>query len=125
MGIAAIIFIVAMGGVAVALLSRVFFAGTLSFVKIKTKSVSALVLGKRKKDMYRHSGIYTNYFMCFDLGNGDRIELPVNKKQFKADNIGKRGVLTYKGEIFVSFILDEDKPKPKETYILNGKAVEK
>ncbi len=125
MGVTVILLVVLFGGVAVALLSRVFFAGTLTFVKSKSKSVPAVVLGKRKKDMYRASGIYTNHFILFDLGNGDKMELPVNKKLFRADNIGKSGILTYKGEIFISFVLDEDMPKPKETYVLNGQVVEK
>jgi len=125
MGTAVIIFVIALVGVGGVLLSRVFFAGTLSFVKTKSKSVKAVVLGKRKKDMYRASGIYTNHFILFDLGNGDKMELPVNKRLFYEDNIGKSGILTYKGEIFVSFVSDEDLPKPKETYILNGKIVEK
>lgn len=111
------------------LLARVFFAGSVTFIKNKAKTVSATVLGKRKKDMFRSSGIYTNYFITFDLGGSDRLELPVNKKLFKADNIGKSGKLTYKGGFFVSFITDEElksKEKPKkETYILNGEVVEK
>lgn len=125
MGTAVIIFVIALVGVGVVLLSRVFFAGTLSFVKTKSKSVNAVILGKRKKDMYRASGIYTNHFILFDLGNGDKMELPVNKRLFREDNIGKSGILTYKGEIFVSFVLEKDIPKQKETYILNGQVVEK
>lgn len=125
MGTAVIVFVIALVGIGAVLLSRVFFAGTLSFVKTKSKSVPAVILGKRKKDMLRPSGIYTIYFVCFDLGNGDKMELPVDKKLFKADNLGQRGILTYKGEIFVSFVLEKDMPKPKQTYILNGQVVEK
>lgn len=113
-------------GVAFTLLSRVFFAGSATFVKTKTRRTDATVLGKRKKDMYRSSGIYTNYFITFDLGHGDKLELPVTKKVWRQDNIGKSGVLTYKGEIFINFDIGKTTEKTKkETYILNGEVIEK
>lgn len=127
MGYVIIFSVIAVVAVGITLLSRVFFAGSVSFVKTKSKTVPAKILNKRKKDMLRASGVYTNFFMLFDLGNGDKLELPINKKLYKKDNLGKTGMLTYKGGIFVNFVLDDDLPtKPKkETYILNGEVVEK
>ena len=105
--------------------SRIIFAGSISFLKTKAKVVPATVLNRRKQDMLRSSGIYTNYFILFDLGKGDRLELPVGKQLYKKCHIGKEGILTYKGELFISF-KDKPEPKPlKETYILNGQVVEK
>ena len=119
--------LILLGSGFIAMISRILFAGSLTFIKTKTKQAEAVIINKRKREMYRSSGIYTNYFVLFRLGENDTMELPVNKKLFKADNLGKSGILTYKGEIFISFTPDEDiqkKPK-KETYILNGQVVEK
>ena len=111
--------------VSVILLSRITFYGAVSSIRSKPKEASATILNKRKQDMMRSSGVYTNYFMLFDLGGGDKLELPINKKLFKADNIGKSGTLIYKGGIFISFT-EAAPPKPKkETYVLNGEVVEK
>ena len=107
------------------LTSRIVFAGSISFLKNKAKSVPATVLNKRKQDMLRSSGVYTNYFILFDLGNGDRLEMPVGKWLYKKSPIGKKGILTYKGGLFISFKDIPEESPPKETYILNGEIVEK
>lgn len=82
---------------------RVLFSGSHTFVKSEKKQVRAKILGKRFQDRMRASGVYTNYFITFELGESDRLELPVNKKLFKKENIGKCGILTYKGGVFISF----------------------
>lgn len=127
MGGVIIAIVIVVIAIAIVLISRVFFAGSITFVKTKSKTVSAVVLNKRKKDMLRSSGVYTNYFMLFDLGNNDKLELPINKKLYKRTELGQKGTLTYKGGYFISFVPEEEKPeKPKkETYILNGVVVEK
>lgn len=121
----AIVVVVAFLGVF--LLLRMGFSGAHSFIKSKSKTVQAKILSKRKQDMLRSSGPYTNYFIWFSIGESDKIELPVNKRLYKKAHAGKTGILTYKGGLFISFIFDEDikKEPKKETYILNGEIVEK
>ncbi|MBQ8145776.1 MAG: DUF2500 domain-containing protein [Clostridia bacterium] len=114
---------------AVVLLFRMMLAGASTYIKTPTqKNVNATVIGKRKQDMMRSSGAYTNYFVLFDLGQNDRLEFPVSKHLYKKCNPGDTGKLSYKGSIFLSFALDRELPPPppkKETYILNGEVVEK
>ncbi len=114
---------------AVVFLFRMMFSGASTYIKTPTqKNVSATVINKRKQDMMRSSGVYTNYFVLFDLGQNDRLEFPVSKHLYKKCNSGDTGKLSYKGSIFVSFIFDRDLPPPapkKETYILNGEVIEK
>lgn len=112
---------------AVSLLFRSGFSGSVSFFKSKAKKSHAEILNKRKQDMFRPSGPYTNYFILFGMDGNDRLELPVNKRLYKKAVIGKKGILTYKGSYFIDFVFEEDvKEEPKkETYILNGEVIEK
>ena len=106
---------------AIVLLFRVIFAGSHTFVKTPKKQLRATIFGKRSRDVFRASGVYTNYFITFELGEGDYIELSVDKKLFKEENIGVRGILTYKGNIFLSFVEEKDETEgEKSTVILNG-----
>lgn len=119
--------------IAIVLLLRVLFAGSLGMVKTKTKCATATVRGKYKVDKMRSSGVYTIYFMRFELSKDDTIELPVPKKIFKKAPPGTEGTLYYKGSYFVDFVINEEnKEKPQneeaakeETYILNGEVVKK
>ena len=112
---------IAMVVLAVVLLFRLLFSGTHTFVKTPKKQVRAKILGKRSQDRLRSSGVYTNYFITFELGENDRFELPVDKKLFKEENIGKCGILIYKGELFISFDEDaKESENEKSTVILNG-----
>ena len=128
-----IFFILIMGmrimGGAVVLLLRVIFAGASTYIKTPVqKNVKARVISKRKQDMLRASGPYTNYYILFDLGNNDKLEFSVGKHLYKKCNSEDKGSLSFKGGIFISFTLDKDLPPPppkKETYILNGEVVEK
>ena len=110
-----------------AVLGKVLFSGATSFIKSPPKKAHVTILDKRKQDMLRSSGVYTNYFVCFKLSHDDKLELPVNKRLYKKATVGDTGTLTYKGNYFVSFVFDKDlKPKSqKETYILNGEIIEK
>ena len=112
---------------ALTLLFRAGFSGTVSFIKAKSRESKAKILNRRKQDMLRASGPYTNYFILFGLEGNDRIELPVSKRLYKKAQIGKTGILTYKGSYFIDFVFDEDikKEPKKEAYILNGEIVEK
>ena len=131
MGIA--IFIVMFGGFfamvvfAVVMLFRVLFAGSLTSLRTKARSLNATVVGKREKDVMRKSGVYTNYFVTFELNKGDCLEFSVSKSFYKMDNLGATGVLSYKGESFVDFKEGAalTPPEEKQTYILNGQVVEK
>ena len=120
--------VVIIGG-AVLLLLRVVFAGASTYIKTPVqKNVKARVISKRKQDMLRASGPYTNYYILFDLGNNDKLEFSVGKHLYKKCNSEDKGSLSFKGGIFISFTLDKDLPPPppkKETYILNGEVVEK
>lgn len=111
---------VAMVIFAVVLLFRVIFSGSRTFVKAPKKQVRATILGKRSRDVLRASGVYTNYFITFELRSDDRIEFPVDKALFKEENIGKSGILTYKGGLFISFDEENDNEEEKSTVILNG-----
>ena len=110
----------------VALLRAVFF-GSMTYIKTTPKTVHATVLDKRKQDMLRQTGVYTNYFVYFQLSETDKIELSVGKRIYSKASPGKTGLLTYKGNVFRDFIFDEDTaPKQqKETYVLNGEVIEK
>lgn len=125
MGEIIILILIIFVSIAAILMSRIIFAGSVTFLKNKAKSVPATVLNKRKQDMFRTSGLYTNYFILFDLGNNDRMELPVNKRLYRQSAIGQKGILTYKGGLFISFKDEKDEEMPKETYILNGEVIEK
>ena len=112
------------------LFGRAVFSGSLGFIKTKTKEAKATVRGKYKVDKLRSSGVYTVYFMRFQLSENDSMEVPVSKKIFKKAMPNDTGTLFYKGSYFVDFILDRDVKKkeeaPKEeTYILNGEVVKK
>ena len=52
---------------AVAFLLRTLLFGSVTRIKTKAKAKEATIVGKRKKDMMRSSGVYTNYFVTFDL----------------------------------------------------------
>ena len=131
MGLA--IFIVMFGGFfamvifAVVMLFRVLFAGSLTSLRTKARSLNATIVGKREKDVMRKSGVYTNYFITFKLSQGDCLEFSVSKSLYAKDNLGVGGVLYYKGERFVDFKEGATLPVPeeKQTYILNGQVVEK
>ena len=84
---------IAMIVLAVVLLFRLLFSSTHTFVKTPKKQVRAKILGKRSQDRLRASGVYTNYFITFELSGNDRLELPVDKKLFKEENVGKCGRL--------------------------------
>ena len=112
---------------AITVIGKVLFSGSLSFIKSETKKTRATVLNKRKQDMLRSSGPYTNYYIYFQLSENDKMEFPVNKRLYKRANVGDTGTLTYKGMYFVGFAFDKDiKEEPKkETYTLNGEIIEK
>lgn len=113
-------------GGGVVFLLRILFAGSVTYIKTPTqKNVDATVISKRKQDMMRSTGAYTNYFILFKLGENDSLEFPVGKHLYKKCNSGDKGKLSYKGSIFMSFVLEKDLPPKKETYILNGEVVEK
>ena len=127
MGGIVIAFFIIILALVLVLLARALFSGTFTFIKTKTKKASATVLGKRKKEILGRL-IRTVYFIRFDLGNGDSIELPVNKKLFYKENVGKSGVLTYKGSYFIDFEEGGTLPQPKpekQAYVLNGEVIEK
>lgn len=93
------------------LLYRVFSSGSTGR-KAPILKVPATVLGKRFDEVTRGSsamGTITTtkyYYITFDLGNGDTIELLADKETFQDDNVGKSGILTYKGTKFLGFIKD-------------------
>ena len=118
--------------IGIVVLLRVLFSGSIGLVKTKTKCSPATVKGKYKVDKMRSCGVYTIYFMRFELSKDDTIELPVSKKIFKKAPPGTTGMLYYKGSYFVDFVIDEEAKETKNeeaqeasTYILNGEVVKK
>ena len=90
-------------GGGVVFLLRILFAGSVTYIKTPTqKNVDATVISKRKQDMMRSSGVYTNYFILFKIGENDSLEFPVSKHLYKKCNSGDKGKLSYKGSIFMS-----------------------
>ena len=112
---------------AIVTLLRTLFSGSVAHIRTKARSVNATIVGKREHDVMRKSGVYTNYFITFELSKGDCLEFSVSKSLYKKDNIGAVGVLCYKGERFVNFKEGATlaPPAEKQTYILNGQVTEK
>ncbi|MBO5312802.1 MAG: DUF2500 family protein [Clostridia bacterium] len=131
-GAGVILFIIAFSAVAMLILGgvgfgRVLFHGSVTHIKAKRHSdVPATVKGKYKVDKMRSSGIYTIYFVNFQLDKDDFLEFPVSKKIYKKYDVGTEGYLSYKGSYFIDFTTaPPPKEQKKETYILNGEIVEK
>lgn len=80
------------------------FANGIKYAKDKSKPVipvEAKIVSKRTKVWGEHS--HTSYYVTFELINGERMELKVDDSKYGFLVEGDIGVLSFQGEIFVSF----------------------
>ncbi|MGE5474360.1 MAG: DUF2500 domain-containing protein [Ignavibacteriales bacterium] len=77
-------------------------------------SVNAKVVAKRENvssaggfdssgSSHFHTHVYTDYYLTFELENGDRIEFRTKGKEFGKVAEGDAGILTYQGIIYLGF----------------------
>ena len=100
---------VLLAAVGIIILGRVFTVGTVGGRRVPVQKKCATILGKRKEEIMRGTGgmgalMHTRYYITFDLGDGDTIELFADKELFNDSNIGKSGILTFKGSKYIGFI---------------------
>lgn len=106
----AITITVILAGVAVVVLARIYHSGASNGGRRSpTLRAKATVLGKRTDEVTHHNAAFASittkyYYVTFDLGNGDTMELSTDKHTYKDDNIGKSGTLVYKGSKFINFV---------------------
>lgn len=80
------------------------FANGIKYAKDKKKPiipVEAKIVTKRTEVWGDHSN--TSYYVTFELLNAERMELKVHDNQYGFLVEGDKGILSFQGDIFVSF----------------------
>lgn len=70
--------------------------------KAKIKTIKTKILFKRYERVVSDGGSRIENVLRFDI-NGDNIPFDVSKKVYNKHNVGEKGILTYKGEDFIKF----------------------
>lgn len=70
-------------------------------------TVPALIVDMRRKTHHHHSNGHHHhshsYHVTFEVENGERMELRVNRNEYNQLNVGDRGMLTYQGTRYKGF----------------------
>lgn len=86
--------------IAIVVLCNIFFIPQIKTLKSKTQTQNGVkVVDKRKEKFSNPNGIYTLYFITFELENKDRIELKTTKGVYNKANYDDIGVIKYKSEV--------------------------
>ncbi len=71
-------------------------------VKQEIKTIKTKILFKRYERVVSGGRSRIENVLRFDI-NGDNIPFDVSKKVYNKHNVGEKGILTYKGEDFIKF----------------------
>ncbi len=70
----------------------------------KEKTINATIIAKRVYSFDNNNNDFLNNYLTFQTKNGETFELLVDNYYYNFYSEGEKGLLTYKGAIFIDFI---------------------